>query len=318
VYAIDFGTYVRPARASVRSAAVLAARLAKAAPADVTDDERAALDAVVARAEEVRAAHSERDRLRPVKTRPLLDAHNEAWTATYDALGALMRCRGSERGRRAGALRAVLFPDGIAFLRLSASSVWSESRRHLRRIEDESLGVELDALIGPEFLAQAKACTERLADAVGVSRGAPAVPNPSAITDALARFGRAVGAYARMMAAKVDETDERSAHRFLSALAPIDEHRAHARRRGARGEEKIAAPQADRAGVASAGSQNPRNDGVPPGPDESPAVRDFFRAAHNSPAEAPDKRVIKSAAPDVAAPMRPQTPNPVREREKTP
>jgi hypothetical protein len=82
-----------------------------------------------------------------------------------------------------------------------------------------------------------------------------------------------------MMAAKVDETDERSAQRFLSAMAPIDEHRAHARRRGGRSEEKIATSQADGTEPVTASSQTARNDSVPPGPQESPVVRDSFSSA---------------------------------------
>jgi hypothetical protein len=90
---------------------------------------------------------------------------------------------------------------------------------------------ELDALIGPEFLVLAKATNQRLADVVGVGRARREVADPTAITEGLAKFGRAVGAYARIMAAKVDETDDASAQRFLNAMAPIDAHRVQSRRR---------------------------------------------------------------------------------------
>jgi hypothetical protein len=64
------------------------------------------------------------------------------------------------------------------------------------------------------------------------------IPSTTALQEALGRFGRAVGAYGRAMAATCDEDDPASVARFLKAMAPIDVHRA-----GARGNGESDAPE---------------------------------------------------------------------------
>jgi hypothetical protein len=235
---IDFTTYVRPLRVHARAAPVLASRLAHAAPADLGGRARAALDAVHAAANDVQAVQSERDRAGPRRTRAARDAHNSLWGALYSVLTALRQLEGTRRAERAAMLVETLFPKGLSFLSLDAGASWSEGVRYLTRIHDEGLAAELDAVAGPEFLEVLKQRSAALANAVGVGDESRRRPRAAALAAALARFGHAVCAYARVMAADVEVSEEASAARFLRAMAPIDEHRASARRgRAAPGEE---------------------------------------------------------------------------------
>ena len=58
---------------------------------------------------------------------------------------------------------------------------------------------------------------------------APTLPSSTALAEALVRVSRAIGAYCRALMAETDQDDEASVARFMSAMAPIDAHRASSR-----------------------------------------------------------------------------------------
>lgn len=231
---IRFEDYVRGVRATCQTAPVLSARLEKAAPADITSDERKALRAVAALALEVQSVQSERDRLGPTRLRPLRAVFINDWSALYEGLGALARISPevSKNGPAAARIVDSLFPDGVAFLQLPSERAWSEAKRRLDRLDGEGLGERIEALIGKHFVEGAKRSTAQLADAIGTGKGALPVASGVSLSDALLKFQRAVAAYGRLLAAYVDESDEVSCRRFLAAMAPIDQHRATAARSG--------------------------------------------------------------------------------------
>lgn len=225
---IIFENYVGNVRANSQTAAVLAARLEKAAPEDLTPEERKALRAVLAIARDVQRVQSDRDRLAPGKLRPVLDSFVNDWSALYEAMSALGRLSGNvtKNGPIASRLVATLFPDGVSFTKLPADRAWSEGDRRLDRIAQDELGEPIEGLVGPHFLQGVKRSTEALANAIGTGKDSVPVSSPTALAEALAQFGRAVGAYGRVLVACVDESSDASVARFARAVAPIDQHRA--------------------------------------------------------------------------------------------
>jgi hypothetical protein len=226
---IDFTSYAGPVRATSRSAPVLAARLENGAPSDLSSSQREALTLVRVRADEVQAVQSERDRLAPAKTRAVREAVGGAWNAVHDGLHAASRLSGTERADTALRVLDSLFPFGVGFVLADAEGCWAESERHLERVDTEGFAPTIDGLLGPEFLTGLRAKHADLGNAIGVGSAPRAIPSSTALNVALKRFGQAVGRYARLMMAAVDEDNDESCRRFLRAVAPIDVHRANAR-----------------------------------------------------------------------------------------
>jgi hypothetical protein len=80
--------------------------------------------------------------------------------------------------------------------------------------------------------------TAKLADTIGTGRADKTTPSSKALLEALNRFGRTVGKHVLVLAASVDEDDDASVERYLSAIQPIEAHRASMVRGGGGGEEE--------------------------------------------------------------------------------
>ncbi len=225
---VSFADYVRGVRTSAQGAVVLAARLEWAAPTDITPDEKKALRVVKARAADVQEVLGDRDRLAPGKMRPLLVAFANDWSALYDALTAKARLPShvSNRGPDAAMLSMSLLPDGESFTQLDAETARVEGQRRIARIHDEQLAPRIELLVGDGFIEAVKNSTGILGNALGTGRQKRTIPSTTALQEALVRFGKAVGAYGRVLAWQVDEEDEASVKRFLDAVEPMDVHRA--------------------------------------------------------------------------------------------
>jgi hypothetical protein len=278
---VGFENYVRGIRCSGPSVAVLMARLEKAQPPDLTPPEKKAFKLLQQRAHQVELVLAARDRLAPGRLRPVLLSHADGWNALYEALVAKSRIPVSisDVGARASALVGSLFADGTSFTQLDAETAWSEAQRRLTRIVDEELEHELTQLVGPELLEVARAATTTLGNAIG-TRGDAEAPSSTALQEALALFGRAVGAYGRALAANCDEDDDASVQRFLKAVAPIDLHRANMRAGSDAGDttdptststtQPALAQQPTSSGGVPAPSANPTSGGTTPSPVPAP------------------------------------------------
>lgn len=93
----------------------------------------------------------------------------------------------------------------------------------LKRIDDEGLAAELNALCGPEFLDHARTCQAQYR--AMVQRRLQAAGPSDSLPSHIKALGRAISEYATRVAASVDEDDAGSLERALSALRPIDNHR---------------------------------------------------------------------------------------------
>jgi len=106
---------------------------------------------------------------RPESRQPADFALDNAWTALYDRLRAYAMLPESEvpKVKRAQELLRLLFPDALGFLRLPYEAEWAESDRRLRSVEKLSLLPDLDAIAGPEFLAEVRRTHELYSRAIG-------------------------------------------------------------------------------------------------------------------------------------------------------
>ncbi len=249
-------SYTGNIRVPARRCLPLALRLEHAAPDDITADQRTKLGAVSARAHEVDAVLTMRERGSGAVLREPRNAVATSWNAMHVRLTAMASVPpdlGPE-GPEASLLASSLFPEGVSFTQYDAIESWQHSRRLLQRIDDEGVKERLEALAGPIFLRHVERSVARLGEAIGV-RGSPVnSPSPRALADAVARFSFAVGAYARALSVDVNEGDESTIERFLSALSGIDEMRTT---RGAEEEEEE--------------EKEPEKDGTPGIPDDLPS-----------------------------------------------
>ena len=217
-------TYTSRPKVSSRKALGLAILLEKAAPPDLTPAQRKRLAAIAKQGAKVEAVLSARDLLGSATIQPLRAEHASGWAAMEGALdaAALVPADVSDRAARAVKIQREILPAGREFTKLSALESWTYSHRVLGRIDDAGLAKEINALIGPDYLATVKLVTNNLGEALGVGDGVLSVPSTTALTDAMTRYVTTLCAYTRALSADVDEEDEASCKRFFDAVAPID------------------------------------------------------------------------------------------------
>ncbi|AKF06988.1 hypothetical protein [Sandaracinus amylolyticus] len=225
----DFRAY-HGLRVGAQYAKPVARQLFNVAPDDITPDERKALRVVVAVGDDVQSVFAERDRFSSARLQPIRISFMNYWAALHGVLDAKARLGDAfgDEGARARAVLAAYFADGVSFSRLDAHAAWFEGQRRLDRMSDEETADEVEALAGAAVFAAVKAGTAAIGEAIGVGKATRAsdVPSATALQETLAKFSRAVGAYTRLLAAKVDEEDAASIERFRRAVAPIDDYRA--------------------------------------------------------------------------------------------
>lgn len=144
---------------------------------------------------------------------------------------------------RAAALLTQLFgDDGLNFLKDSYSAQLVSMTTLLKRISQDKLGKEIDALCGPEFLAEIRRLLpryERMVQAI-LSRSGSTSQNLLVHRSALSR---AVVAYATAVCATVDEESPETVQRVVLALAPlVGQRNAIAGRRSSASQDPEPAP----------------------------------------------------------------------------
>jgi len=104
--------------------------------------------------------------------RPVDQAADNAWACAYARLAsyAALPVAHYPQARRAQELQKQLFPEGLAFLKLEYGAQWTETEQRIVLIQKEKLSAELEALVGPEFMAELYRCHALYAEMVGVSQ----------------------------------------------------------------------------------------------------------------------------------------------------
>jgi hypothetical protein len=224
---ISFSNYVEATRFGAAYCLPVAQQLHTAMPPDASSDEKSAMKVVLERAELVKEAITDRERVGPARVRPMLLDFANAWSACAEILGGLARIEG-QKGDEARVLSDAVFADGVAFVQLDARAAWGEGQRRLDRVADDALAKRLEAVVGKHVAVEMKRSTDALGAAIGVGAHHE-VPNVNVLGERVSSFARGVAAYARVLAARVDEDDVTSVSRFLAAMAPLDAHRASRR-----------------------------------------------------------------------------------------
>jgi hypothetical protein len=239
--ATTLAAYMSPVRFSSRHCALVARLLAAHAPSGLTDDQKRALDRVLARADAVDAVRKERQRVSAPALREPRNAMITAWSALYGALQAVAAVPRelSPAPAEAEALAWTLFPNGIGLASVDAAGLWSLSRMLLERIEEEGLRPRLAAIVNPVNLLAVEAAFATLGIAVGAEGPLVRLPAKRALFEATAAFSYAVAAYARTLAIGVDETEPEDLERFRAALASVDTYKIVGRSRAGLSEEDL-------------------------------------------------------------------------------
>ena len=181
----------------------------------------------------------------PVSLTKLTDARiDRAWTA-LDARIATAFELDADTAAAARALRLVLFPDGLGFLRVRYPVQWTEGQAILARIAKGEHGPLLERLVGKEYVDLVVLRQAEYGDAIGITATTPEA-GASVLGEALRKTREAIGRYARVLSAFVDLGEITEAH-AAAALRPIDEARDGVRSRRSQteqeaDEEKLKAP----------------------------------------------------------------------------
>ena len=147
-----------------------------------------------------------------------------AWGALRDLLDALSRLPDKyERAGKARKLLATIFPEGLAFLRLSYGEQFVMMDTMLKRIDGEGLAKSLDAVVGPELLQEIRTVHPRY-QAMVARRLKETGPAKNLIEHVRA-IQRTIVEYATSVASTVDDEDPSTIAPAKEALRPIDNHR---------------------------------------------------------------------------------------------
>ena len=225
--ATTIAAYTTPTRFNSRHCMLVARHLMSDAPTSLNEQQKRALDLVLARATAVDDVRKERQRVSAPALRGPRNAMVGAWTSLFGAIQAVSAVprEVSPLSAEASALLATLFPDGMGMASMDAAGTWTSSRVLLERIEEEGLRPRLQRVVSPVLLEAMDAAFSALGLAVGAEGGRVRLPARRALFEANAAFSYAVAAYARALAVTVDETEPAEIASYRAALTAIDTFR---------------------------------------------------------------------------------------------
>ena len=257
---IDLSIYLRSPVFSVQEGISLARALLAAAPKGLpalvrrtADKLRQAADAAQ---DALLARQREQNQLSEEDSRALDQEMDSVWGGLRLRLQgyAFLSADSVPQAGRAAALLTQLFgSEGTNFLKESYSTQLATMTTLYKRITKDKLGKEIDALCGPEFLAEIRRLLPRYERMVNAMLSRPAASGPSLFVHRSA-LSRAVVAYATAMCALVDEDAPETLERTVTALAPIlGQRNAIAGRRPTGGEDPELPPDSPSAPAPAAG-----------------------------------------------------------------
>jgi hypothetical protein len=235
--------YVRPPQYDVASGFALGVSLLAGVPKGAPENVRKAAKKLRAATVDLRQAWSSTGRAAPMEKRPADIRVDKAWGALYGRLDAYASLPSGEHkgAKRAAELLDVIYPDGLQFLTLPYSAEWAEGEKRLKLIEEDELAEDLDALAGPEFLAEVRKAHKIYGEAIGVTKPAAEVKRAN-LVDPLRALGRAITQYALQVVSLIEDEKPESVEMVKRALRPIDDHRADAAHRVARADKEDLPP----------------------------------------------------------------------------
>lgn len=253
---IDLAQYTRPPVMDVRGAVSLGVSLLSAAPKDAPAPVKASAKRLRTSVVALQTAWGLAEAPMGVATtkRAADIATDNAWGCTEGRLDSYARLPASiyPKATRAREIHSVVFSKGLAFLTLDFPSQWAEGDRMLKLIAERGYEDDIDAIAGPEFLAEIKRTHAIYGKVLGVTQAAD-MPPEVRLAGPLRDVGAAIVGYSLQLLAYAAAEPKAEAS-VRKALRPIDNHRAAVARRAAGGSgsgaegESEAAPQEPAAG----------------------------------------------------------------------
>lgn len=151
---------------------------------------------------------------------------DNAWGILLDRLEAyaFLPSAGYPKAARARELVDAISGPDREWLKLAYEAEWAESAKRLKKIADDGLTNDVNALAGPEFLAEVIAAHTAYGIAIGVTEAAPEVIQVN-LAAPLRRVSRSIGHYGLAVASTVDDENPETITAARKALRPIDEFR---------------------------------------------------------------------------------------------
>lgn len=229
---LDHTLYMRFPKLDVAAALSLAKTLRHRVPESSSPAIRSAFADVERRIHELEAAWRLQNIPRTrTDLRPLARNVAAAWRAIRDRLASYTALpEGHEDRVRALEIQQLVLHDGLAFLLLPSLRQHSHSQVRIETIDERGLADDLARLIGAPFVAVLRSAHQAYGDALGITKATPPRMPPALVAEPLRALGEAVTRYALQLLA-LAHADPDAHDAVVSALAPIDEYRAHATRR---------------------------------------------------------------------------------------
>lgn len=239
----DATPYVRPPILDVPSGVALGVALLSAMPKPAPDHVAKAAKKIRHDTLALQTAWAKSDAAPTPADRRKADTRlDNAWAIFLDRLEAYASLPIDDfpKAARARQLIDVLSPDR-EWLKAPYQAEWAESQKRLKKIDDEQLVADLDALAGPEFLQEVRRAHKAYGVALGVTKPSEEAPEVN-LADPLRALARSIARYGVAVAGMIDD-DPATLAAVRKALRPIDDLRdAQARRSGGGGGEGAPAP----------------------------------------------------------------------------
>jgi hypothetical protein len=236
---LDVTQYLRSINVNASTAVSLGRRLITAQPQKPTPAIKASAALLAADVETLAVAvseHSSADIL--FDTRPIDHQDDNGWGCLFDRLDSYARLPAAHYPKvaRAAELRNILYPDGLKFLLLDYGAQYTQTDLRLARIKDDKLQPDLDAIAGPEFLAEVKRTHALYAEALGISKPRAATPKRPDLRPILQKVNQSISAYVvHLCSLYLSGTPAQQAE-VRVALQPLDEERTRTTTRRAKPE----------------------------------------------------------------------------------
>lgn len=230
-YPFDPTVYLRAPVITVSTGVALAGALVDACPKETSPAVKKAAKKLKTTAEAARDALAERNRVLGVfseeDTRALDNEADRIWGGTRLRLQGLAMLPQDRypKAARAGELDGQLFGQGMEFLKADYPTQGTSMGAILRRIDQDKLQAEIDALIGAEFLQAARAIQPRYETMVSERLRRDKVTGQN-LLEMTRGLQAAIVNYATKLVATVDEDDPETVEVARVALLPIANFRA--------------------------------------------------------------------------------------------
>jgi hypothetical protein len=231
----DPSLYVRSPIVNASTGATLALALAGACPKDAPANVKKAakhLSAVAAQVQEILAERNRRmGTFSEDDSRKLDNEADRAWGALRMRIEAMAMLNPSitSRATRAAELRASLFAEGTEFLKEEYASQRTSMGALLKRIDDEKLEKDIDAVAGKEFLQAVRSVQPRY-DAMVNERLRRDQGTGTNLADSVRAIQAAIVNYAAKVIGTIEHDDPSTVEAARVALLPIANFRAAATR----------------------------------------------------------------------------------------